>query len=98
MKAIHISTLRSMLRAGDPVDLKLWTNREKSAIKRAQCQARLSIAEREQIIQIQEWRNCVPLRYNFYKGTQQFKLLNSGQIRQARICCIFSVNNLEIFL
>ena len=98
MKAIHISTLRSMLRAGDPVDLKLWTNREKSAIKRAQCQARLSIAEREQIIQIQEWRTCVPLRYNFYKGTQQFKLLNSGQIRQARICCIFEINNLEVFL
>ena len=32
------------------------------------------------------------------KGTQQFKLLNSGQIRQARLVCIFSVNNLEIFL
>ena len=25
MKALHISTLRSMLRAGYPVDLKLWT-------------------------------------------------------------------------
>ena len=40
----------------------------------------------------------MPLRYNFYKGTQQFKLLNSNQIRQARICCIFSVNNLPIIL
>ena len=56
-----------MLKAGDPVDIKLWT---KSG-------------------EIQEWRNCIPLRYNFYKGTQQFKLLNSWQIRQARICCIF---------
>ena len=45
-----------MLKAGDPVDIKLWT---KSG-------------------EIQEWRNCIPLRYNFYKGTQQFKLLNSG--------------------
>ena len=75
-QSIHISTLRKMLKAGDPVDIKLWT---KSG-------------------EIQEWRNCIPLRYDFYKGTQRFKLLNSGQIRLARICCIFSVNNLEIFL
>lgn len=76
MKAIHISTLRKMLKAGDPVDLKLWT---KSG-------------------EIQGWRNCVPLRYNFYKGTQQFKLLNSGQIRQARLACVFMVNDMEVFL
>ncbi len=75
-QSIHISTLRKMLKAGDPVDLKLWT---KSG-------------------EIQEWNNCIPLRYDFYKGTQRFKLLNSGQIRLARICCIFSVNNLEVFL
>ena len=75
-QSIHITTLRKMLKAGDPVDLKLWT---KSG-------------------EIQEWRNCIPLRYNFYKGTQQFKLLNSGQIRQARICCIFEINDLEVFL
>ena len=46
--SIHISTLRKMLKAGDPVDLKLWT---KSG-------------------EIQEWKNCIPLRYNFYKGTR----------------------------
>jgi len=34
-----------MLKAGDPVDLKLWT---KSG-------------------EIQEWKNCVPLRYNLDK-------------------------------
>ena len=45
--------LHKILKAGDPVDLKLWT---KSG-------------------EIQEWRNCIPLRYNFYKGTQQIKLL-----------------------
>ena len=75
-QSIHITTLRKMLKAGDPVDLKLWT---KSG-------------------EIQVWRNCIPLRYNFYQGTQQFKLLNSGQIRQARLVCVFSVNNLEVFL
>ena len=74
--SIHISTLRKMLKAGDPVDLKLWT---KSG-------------------EIQEWRNRIPLRYNFYKGTQQFKLLNSGQIRQARLACVFMVNDMEVFL
>ena len=74
--SIHISTLRKMLKAGDPVDLKLWT---KSG-------------------EIQEWRNCIQLRYNFYKGTQQFKLLNSGQIRQARLACVFMVNDMEVFL
>ena len=65
-----------MLKAGDPVDIKLWT---KSG-------------------EIQEWRNCIPLRYNFYKGTQQFKLLNSQQIRQLRVVCIFEINGLTVFL
>ena len=67
-QSIHITTLRKMLKAGDPVDIKLWT---KSG-------------------EIQEWRNCIPLRYNFYKGTQRFKLLNSGQIRLARKSAAFS--------
>ena len=48
--------------------------------------------------EIQEWRNCIPLRYNFYKGTQQFKLLNSQQIRQLRVVCIFEINGLTVFL
>ena len=48
--------------------------------------------------EIQEWQNCVPLRYNFYKGTRQIKLLNSGQIRQARLACVFMVNDMEVFL
>lgn len=43
-------------------------------------------------------KHSVPLRYNFYQGTQQFKLLDSHQIRQARICCIFEINGLEVFL
>ena len=75
-QSIHISTLRKMLKAGDPVDIKLWT---KSG-------------------EIQEWRNCVPLRYNFYQGTRQMKLLDGRQIRQVRDVCIFEINGLEVFL
>ncbi len=74
--SIHISTLRKMLKAGDPVDIKLWT---KSG-------------------EIQEWKKCIPLRYNFYKGTRQIKLLNSGQIRQLRDVCVFMINDMEVHL
>ena len=73
---LYFRTLRKMLKAGDLVDIKLWT--KNGAI---QC-----------------WCNCIPLRYNFYQGTQQFKLLDSHQIRQARICCIFEIYGLEVFL
>ncbi len=75
-KAIHISTLRKMLRAGDPVDISLWT---KSG-------------------EIQHYRNCIPLRYNFYKGTRQVKLLDSREIRTIRDVCIFEINGMEVFL
>jgi hypothetical protein len=74
--SVHISTLRKMLKAGDPVDIKLWS---KSG-------------------EIQEWRNCVSLRYNFYKRTRQIKLLNSGQIRQQRDVCVFVINGMEVHL
>lgn len=75
-KKIHISTARIMLKAGDPIDIRLWT---KSG-------------------EIQSWRNCVPLRSNFYEGTRQIKLLDSNQIRTVRDVCIFEINGLEIFL
>lgn len=75
-QSIHISTLRKMLKAGDPVDIKLWV---KSG-------------------EIQEWRNCIPLRYNFYKGTRQMKLLDSHQIRQVRDICIFEINGIPVHL
>ena len=64
-----------MLKAGDPVDLKLWTKNGK----------------------IQCWRNCIPLRYNFYQGIQQFKLLDSRQIRTARLVCIFEINGIQMY-
>lgn len=75
-KYIHISTMRKMLQAGEPVDLKLWTSKG----------------------EIQEWRNCVPLTANFRAGTQRFKLLDSGQIRQARHVLIFGINGQKVFI
>lgn len=75
-RAIHITTLRQMLKSGDPVDIKLWT---KSG-------------------EIQEWKNCISLRYDFYKGTRRMKMLDSRQIRQLRDVCIFEINGLEVFL
>lgn len=76
MRSIHISTLRNILKAGDPVDLRLWTSSG----------------------QIQHYRNCIPLHYNFYEGTRQVKLLDSRQIRTIRDCCIFEVNNIPVFM
>ena len=43
-------------------------------------------------------QNAIPLRYNFYEGTQQFKILKSGQIRTVRLCCIFEINGIPVFL
>lgn len=65
-----------MLKAGDPVDLTLWTKDG----------------------QIQHYSNCIPLRYNFYSGTRQVKLLDSRQIRTIRDVCIFEINGMEVFL
>ena len=43
-------------------------------------------------------QNVLPLRYNFYEGTQQVKILKSGQIRTIRLCLIFEINGMEVFL
>lgn len=47
---------------------------------------------------ILELKNCISLRYNFYGGWRNVKLLNSGELRKIRDFCIFRVNNLEVFL
>ena len=47
---------------------------------------------------IMTMHDAVPLRYNFYEGTQQFKILASRQIRTIRICLIFELNNMSVFL
>ena len=47
---------------------------------------------------ILELNNAIPLRYNFYEGTQQFKILASRQIRTIRLSCIFELNGMTVFL
>ena len=47
---------------------------------------------------ILELRNCISLRYNFYGGWRNVKILSSGECRKIRDCCIFRVNDLEVFL
>lgn len=47
---------------------------------------------------ILELKNCRSLRYNFYGGWRNIKLLSSGQCRRVRDCCIFRVNDMEVFL
>ncbi len=42
--------------------------------------------------------NVISLRYDFYGGWRNVKLLASGECRKIRDCCIFSVNGLEVFL
>ncbi len=75
-QSIHISTMRKMLQAGEPVDLQLWTSKG----------------------EIQTWHNAIPLKQNFYAGTQRFRLKDSGQVRQARLVCIFSINDMVVRL
>ena len=43
-------------------------------------------------------RNVISLRYSFYGGWRNVKLLASGECRKIRDCCIFRVNGLEVFL
>jgi hypothetical protein len=48
--------------------------------------------------EIQHLAHCVSLRYNFYSGTRNMKMLTSGQIRKVRDVCIFSINGCEVYL
>ncbi|MBR4390089.1 MAG: hypothetical protein IKT00_13075 [Prevotella sp.] len=48
--------------------------------------------------EIQEWRRCISIKYDHYKGTRKFKLLDSNQIRQMRECCLFELNSMEVYL
>lgn len=47
---------------------------------------------------ILELHNVISLRYSFYGGWRNIKLLHSGQMRKIRDCCIFRINGLEVFL
>ena len=42
--------------------------------------------------------NCVGLSYDFYAGTRNIKLLNSGEIRKIRDILIFQINGIEVFI
>ncbi len=75
-RSIHISTARTMLNSGDPVDISVWKSDGT----------------------ILEFRNCISLRYNFYGGWRNVKLLASGECRKIRNCCIFMVNGCTVFL
>ena len=75
-KAIHITTARTMLNSGDPVDISVW-------------KANGSILK---------LRNCISLRYNFYGGWRNVKILSSGECRKICDCYIFKFNDLEVFL
>ena len=48
--------------------------------------------------EIQSWQRCISIKYNHYAGTRKMKLLDSGQIRQLRECCIFAINGMEVYL
>ena len=75
-RLIHISTARTMLNSGDPVDLSVWKS-DGSII---------------------HLHNVISLRFNFYGGWRNIKLLTSGECCRIRDCCIFRVNDLEVFL
>lgn len=47
---------------------------------------------------ILELRNCISMRYNFYGGWRDVKIFSTGECRKIRDCCIFRVNDLEVFL
>jgi len=48
--------------------------------------------------EIMELKNAIGLRYNFYGGTMQVKLLDSRQIRCIRVNLIFEINGNPVFL
>ena len=74
--SVHITTARTMLNTGDPVDLMVW--KKDGSILRLE--------------------RCVSLRYDFYGGWRNVKVLSSGQMRRIRDCCIFNINGLEVYL
>ena len=69
-RSIHITTARTMLNSGDPVDIFVWKSDGS-------------------IIHLQ---NVISLRYSFYGGWRNVKILSSGECRKIRDCCIFRVN------
>ena len=48
--------------------------------------------------EIQVWKNCISLHYDFYAGVRNMKLLTSNQIRKVRDVCIFEINGMEVYM
>ena len=48
--------------------------------------------------EIQEWKRCICINYDPYKGTRKFKLLNSTEIRMTREVQIFMLNGMTVFM
>ncbi len=47
---------------------------------------------------VMELHNVVSLRYSFSGGWRNVRLAASGQTRRIRDCCIFRLNDLEVYL
>lgn len=47
---------------------------------------------------IMHLKNAVSLRYSYYGGYRNMKVLNSSGIRKIRDCCIFMINGEEVKL
>ena len=47
---------------------------------------------------IVHYKRCISLRYDFYGGWRNIKILASGECRKLRDVCIFRVNDLPVFL
>ena len=76
MNSVHISTVRKILMAPEPVSLRCWTKSGGILVL----------------------TDAIPLKYKFYEGTQQFKILTSREIRTVRVNLIFELNVMSVFL
>lgn len=76
MNSVHISTVRKILMAPEPVSFRCWTKSGGILV----------------------FTDAIPLKYNFYEGTQQFKILASREIRTVRVNLIFELNGMSVFL
>lgn len=76
MNSVHISTVRKIFMAPEPVSLRCWTKSGGILV----------------------FTDAIPLKYNFYEGTQQFKILASREIRTVRVNLIFELNGMSVFL
>lgn len=47
---------------------------------------------------VMELRDVISLRYSFYGGWRNVKILDSGECRKIRDCCILAINDLPVFL